>query len=158
VEVPILEEETTTSTIERAVEALHERHQDLYSFAMPWMPAQFLTFRLLATVTRAPLELQRLKSSGSSSSGTLKRTRRCLWKGRELETPVYDGDSMGAATIIAGPAIIEEKTTTVVIPEGFICQVDDFKNYVLKKADTASDGKTWSGNGKSGNSTEGEVR
>ena len=158
VEVPILEEETTTSTIERAVEALHERHQDLYSFAMPWMPAQFLTFRLLATVTRAPLELQRLKSSGSSTSVTLKRTRRCLWKGRELETPVYDGDSMGAGTIIAGPAIIEEKTTTVVIPEGFICQVDDFKNYVLKKADTASDGKTWSGNGKSGNSTEGEVR
>lgn len=158
VEVPISGEDTTASTLQKAVETLHERHQDLYSFAMPWMPAQFLTFRLLATVARAPFELQRLESSGSEGDGSIKRTRRCLWKGRELETPIYDGDSIGAGAMITGPAIIEERTTTVVIPEGFTCLVDDFRNYVLRKAGTGQEGIAGSGNARSGISGEGELR
>ncbi len=156
VEVPILEGEITASTLERAVETLHERHQDLYSFAMPWMPAQFLTFRLLATVARAPFELQRLDKSSSGGGATLKRTRRCLWKGRELETPVYDGDSMSAGAKIAGPAIIEERTTTVVIPEGFTCEVDPFRNYVLRKG-SSGDAEKNAGSGKSSVAAKGEA-
>ena len=157
VEVPISQENITASTLERAVETLHERHQDLYSFAMPWMPAQFLTFRLLATVARAPFELQRLASSGSGRNGTLKRTRRCLWKGQERETPVYDGDLMEAGAMIFGPAIIEEKTTTVVIPEGFTCLVDPYRNYVLRKG-TGSEEIKGTVNGKTGILADGEAR
>ncbi len=133
VEVPIPNGTVTQGTLEGSVQALHQRHQDLYSFSMEWMPAQFLTFRLLATAARAPFDLQRLEE-GAEESPAIKRVRRCRWNGRELETRVYDGDAMGAGTLIEGPAIVEEKTTTVVIPEGFTCQVDPFRNYVLRKS------------------------
>jgi N-methylhydantoinase A/oxoprolinase/acetone carboxylase beta subunit len=33
--------------------------------------------------------------------------------------------------VIAGPAIVEEKTTTVVVPAGFRLTVDLYKTYVL---------------------------
>jgi N-methylhydantoinase A/oxoprolinase/acetone carboxylase beta subunit len=35
--------------------------------------------------------------------------------------------------VIPGPAIIEETTTTVVIPEAYVCLVDKYKNYVLTR-------------------------
>ena len=46
-------------------------------------------------------------------------------------TPIYDGEKILAGNVIAGPAIIEETTTTVVIPASFVCSVDQYKNYVL---------------------------
>ena len=38
-----------------------------------------------------------------------------------------------AVNIISGRAIIEETTTTVVIPEAYICSVDKYKNYILAR-------------------------
>jgi len=45
--------------------------------------------------------------------------------------PVYDGEKVRAGNVIRGPAIVEEKTTTVVIPPAFDCSVDRFKSYIL---------------------------
>jgi N-methylhydantoinase A len=50
-----------------------------------------------------------------------------------VETPVYDGSKLLTGNVIHGPAIIEEPTTTVVIPEGYVTRVDDYKNYVLHR-------------------------
>ena len=134
VEVAISNGPVTSKTLGDAVSLLHERHQDLYSFAMTWMPAQFLTFRLLASAARAPLALQRVETGGRDASAALKRTRSCLWSGQAVDTPVYDGDLLRAGNVIAGPAIVEERTTTVVLPDGFTCTVDEFKSYVLQKS------------------------
>ena len=41
---------------------------------------------------------------------------------------------MLAGNVITGPAIIEETTTTVVIPAAFVCSVDKYKNYVLTRS------------------------
>jgi len=45
----------------------------------------------------------------------------------------HDGEKVLAGNVIAGPAIIEETTTTVVIPDAFVCSVDRYKNYVLTR-------------------------
>ena len=59
--------------------------------------------------------------------------------------------------MISGPAIIEEKTTTVVIPEGFTCMVDPYRNYVLRKGGTGSDTVKGTDNGKTGIQADGEA-
>ncbi|MDE3077238.1 MAG: hypothetical protein KGJ86_17610, partial [Chloroflexota bacterium] len=48
-------------------------------------------------------------------------------------TPVYEGEKLLNGNVIEGPAIIEERTTTVVIPDGFRCEVDPSRNYVLRQ-------------------------
>ena len=40
---------------------------------------------------------------------------------------------MLAGNVISGPAIIEETTTTVVVPNAYVCSVDKYKNYVLTR-------------------------
>jgi len=37
--------------------------------------------------------------------------------------------------VLDGPAIVEETTTTVVVPDGFTCTVDPYRNYLLRQGD-----------------------
>jgi N-methylhydantoinase A len=133
VEIEFPDGPVDVATIDAAVAALHERHEDLYSFAMPWVPAQFLTFRLAATAPRTPFELRTEAASGNDASAAVKRTRECWWNGASLETPAYDGGLLRPGHVLHGPAIVEERTTTIVVPGGFMCSIDERKNYVLQR-------------------------
>ena len=48
-----------------------------------------------------------------------------------LETPVYAGAGLGPGHRLAGPLLIEEPTTTVVVGPGDDLEVDDFGNFVI---------------------------
>ena len=45
------------------------------------------------------------------------------------QATIYDGDALEPGMSFVGPAIIEESGTTVVIPPGLPCHVDDYGNY-----------------------------
>jgi N-methylhydantoinase A/oxoprolinase/acetone carboxylase beta subunit len=49
-----------------------------------------------------------------------------------VETPVYDWDRLGPGHTIPGPALIDDKTTTVLVLPGLICEVDPYRNLVLR--------------------------
>ena len=110
------------------------RHEQLYTFNMPWQTVELLTFRLRATTPKAPFELRRIESGGAdaapapSSDGGPPGS-----EGAPVDTPVYDGALLRAGNEFHGPAIIEETTTTVVIPPRYAVRVDEFRNYVLTR-------------------------
>ena len=124
----------TRETIDAALELLHAKHEDLFTFSMPWVPAQFLTFRLVATAARAPFELRETDAGDADASAAIRRTRVCWWDGVPLETPAYDGALLRPGHVVHGPAIVEERTTTIVVPAPFVCSMDDRRNYVLQKS------------------------
>ncbi len=129
----------TAEQLEATVNEFHKQHEKLYTFRMPWKAAEFLTFRLRATVPRAPFHLRQIEEGGPDGAGAIKRRRRCWFNGREVDTPVYDGTRLLAGARFAGPAIIEETTTTVVIPASFDCAVDQWKNYLLTRVEKGHD-------------------
>lgn len=131
VEVRIPEGSVNDATIKEGIENFNVRHEQLYTFNMPWKDVEFLTFRLRATTPKAPFEVQLAEPGDRDSTGALKRHRSCWWAGEQIETPVYDGAKLLAGNRIEGPAIIEEVTTTVVVPPSFDCDVDRYRNYVL---------------------------
>lgn len=53
-------------------------------------------------------------------------------EGGEQDVPVYRGSQLGGGAVIAGPAIIEEPTTTIVVYPGMQAAVSKAGNYVLK--------------------------
>lgn len=118
--------------INETVDTFHRKHETLFTFSMPFQAIEFLTFRLKATAPKAPFSLRQIGKGSSDSSSAIKRRRQCIFGGQQLDTPVYDGTKLLAGNIINGPAIIEEPTTTVVIPPAFRCEVDGSKNYILK--------------------------
>jgi N-methylhydantoinase A len=127
------------AAITEATDNLHRQHEQLYTFNMPWQGIEFLTFRLRATTPRAPFELQRIETGDGDASRAIKRRRTCWFDGVEVDTPVYDGSLLRAGDTLAGPAIIEETTTTVVIPTRYDCAVDAQKQYLLTRRAGAAD-------------------
>ena len=60
------------------------------------------------------------------------RSRRSAWfDGAFVDTPVYDGDLVGAGHTIEGPAIVEEKFTTIVLYPGHRAELDAMGNYSI---------------------------
>jgi N-methylhydantoinase A len=139
VEVELSGARFTAPQLEATVNEFHRQHEKLYTFRMPWKAAEFLTFRLRATAPRAPFHLRQIDAGGPDGAGAIKRRRRCWFEGREVDTPVYDGTRLLAGARFSGPAIIEETTTTVVIPARFDCAVDQWKNYLLTRVEKGND-------------------
>ncbi len=133
VEADMSNSKLTQADIDAAVADFGRRHEEMYTFSMPWKAVEILTLRLKATTPKAPFALPEVAPGEKNPKAALKRRRTCRFNGKDVDTPVYDGEKMLAHNVISGPAIIEETTTTVVIPEAYVCSVDKYKNYVLTR-------------------------
>jgi N-methylhydantoinase A len=133
VEVDIASDTLTRETIDAAAAEFARKHEELFTFSMPWKAVEILTLRLKASTPNAPFSLPQVEQGTADPAGAFKRRRMCRFDGRDIDTPIYDGEKVLAGNIITGPAVIEETTTTVVIPETYVCSVDRYKNYVLTR-------------------------
>ena len=134
IEIPLPGELKTPEDVQTVLNAFHAQHKELYTFDLSHRPIEFRTFSLKATIIKKrDLRLASLQKGGSDAAVAFKRRRRCLFGAQWLDTPCYDGARLAAENVIAGPAIIEEEATTVVIPENFVCTVHQSGSYVLKR-------------------------
>jgi N-methylhydantoinase A len=134
VEVDMAGGKISRAAVDAAAADFARKHEELYTFAMPWKAVEILTLRLKASTPNAPFALPQVKQGGADPKPALKRRRTCRFNGRDIDTPIYDGEKVMAGNVISGPAIIEETTTTVVIPEAYVCSVDKYKNYILTRS------------------------
>jgi N-methylhydantoinase A len=134
IEIPLPGELKSAEDVQGVLKTFHARHRELYTFDLPHRPVEFRTFSLRATVIRKrDLRIVSLAKGDEDASAALKRKRRCLFGRDWIDTPCYDGARLLAGNRIAGPAIIEEEATTVVIPDSFVCTVDKTGSYLLKR-------------------------
>jgi len=135
IEVPLPSTLKSAKDLEAVLASFHARHEELYTFHLPNRQVEFLTFWLRATAGRpVNLQMKPMKRGKAGPKEAFKRMRRCLFGKNWVDTSCYDGERLLAGNSLAGPSIIEEKATTVVIPPGFTCTVDPWGTYLLKKA------------------------
>ena len=134
IEVPLPQKFASADDIKRLEEAFHVRHKELFTFDQRSRAVEFRTISLRATEKRKrELKLLPLAMGKADPAAAYKRTRPCLFSDQWVDTPCYDGAKLLAQNTIAGPAIIEEEATTIVIPESFICTVDASGSYLLTR-------------------------
>jgi N-methylhydantoinase A len=139
VEVVVPNGELTPDAIREVIENFHRKHEQLYTFNMRWKGVEFLTFRVKAVVPQASFELSRVPKTKGKASPAVKRRRSCWFDGKQVDTPVFDGQKLRSGHVVHGPAIVEELTTTVVVPIGCTLRVDDWRNYLLTLAKASHD-------------------
>lgn len=132
VEVDVPDGELDDAAIKAVIQAFHDRHKELYTFSMHWKGVEFLTFRVRATAPKKTIKMRANRIGGADASAAIKGSRKACFDGRSLATPVYDGNKLVSGNRIEGPAIIEEATTTIVIPASYRCTVDDIRGYQLE--------------------------
>ena len=123
------------ATLEELIRNFHEQHRALFGWSDPALPAVLAILKLQAIGVRAPVKLEKQPASSKDASSALKRRRRVYFKelARFEETPCYDGDRLRHGNMVAGPAIVEETKTTVVVPQGAELTVDAYGNYLVRR-------------------------
>jgi N-methylhydantoinase A len=94
----------------------HARHEELYTYASPEQEVVFVNARVAAIgEVAAPEQGTAIVASAPVCAP---RSRRRALFGTWREVDVYALDELGPGATLAGPAIIEAETTTVVINAG----------------------------------------
>ena len=118
-------------------EALRDRFEDTYRAAygdiLPNRRIEALTWRVVARAGGAGLEPGGL-SGAAPGSPREKGRREVHFVDREgaLPCPVFDRAGLGPGTALTGPAIVEERESTIVIGPGGRARVDAGLNIVLE--------------------------
>ena len=111
----------TQETISAGVADFHIRHGEMYGYSDKNYPIEFMSFKLSAIGTIPPVGLKRIGPGTQDASRAIKGQREAFFEeaGGFVRTCVYDGDLLLSGNVLEGPCIVEEKTTTIVIPPGF---------------------------------------
>lgn len=124
--------------IEKLKEAFHRRHKQLYTYAEPNSVVEVVNLESTLYGLVDKPEVASL-AAGTDVDAAIKGSRNAIFSadGASQRVPVIDGDKLGAGSVVTGPAIIEEITTTVVIEPGWQAELHESGSYVLTPADTA---------------------
>jgi N-methylhydantoinase A len=106
-----------------------ETYQRLYGRRGPDVPLEVINWRLVASGPRPSVEPR----FGRASAGRHAPARQAYFPelGGFAETPVYDRYALGPGDTLNGPAIIEERESTLVIGPRGCAQVDQHLNVVV---------------------------
>jgi N-methylhydantoinase A len=120
----------TAATLAGAIEAFHLVHEQTVGYCDRKYPIEILRLHLSGTASTGKPRLATIgKSDGTPA--TPKGSRKAFFSGTGLVgTPVYDGDRLLSGQAISGPAIIEERFTTLVLPPGSSASVDEHGNFI----------------------------
>lgn len=113
------------------VEMFHARHDALYGYSMPGAPTELINIRLQARGETAKPAFKPSPNHGPDASKALKNNRQVFFDDGFINTPVYDGRVLKHGNAIFGPAIVEEPTTTIVVPPGYNLACDAYDNYII---------------------------
>jgi N-methylhydantoinase A len=119
-------------TIAAGIAAFHARHEELFGYGDKNYPIDFMAWKSTAIGKIFPPKLKPLEKGGADPSAALKGTREAYFEETKafVKTAVFDGDKLVNGNVLAGPCIVEEKMTTVVIPPGHKMRVGEYGDYL----------------------------
>jgi N-methylhydantoinase A len=108
-------------------EAFAEAYRRLYARPGPDVPVEVLSWRLVSSgpPPRVALRLPEEAVGGEARKGV----RKAYFPGPSgtsggyVDTPVYDRYALAPGCAIEGPALVEERESTLVVPPGAVCAV-----------------------------------
>jgi len=132
IDVPIDESELTKEGLQRIIERFHERHEALYGYR-DVTDMEVINFRLAAfgRVVKPSRKKQAFVSEDASKHIKAERDVYFFEIGDYTRTPIYDGDALEVGNKITGPAVIEQRTTTIVVPPKALLEVTEYGDYVM---------------------------
>ena len=118
-------------------ETFAHTYQQRYAHLPPSAPLEFLSWRVKLSGPRPRLPDLAQVFGGASAQAPM-RGRRPAYFGPAtgfVNTPVYDRYALVPGTQVSGPAIIEERESTAIIPPGMAGRVDRRFNLLIRAHD-----------------------
>jgi N-methylhydantoinase A len=122
------------SVLAATVDAFHDLHEALHTYAVREEEPTLRAVRLQATGRGWKPALQPRDPVLTSAESALRGRRPAFFDGCFVDTPVYDGERLACGHRLTGPAIVEERFTTLVLYPGHSAELDTHGNYAVTVA------------------------
>lgn len=135
IEIPVeLVENVCAVDLSAIVSIFHIRHKELFGYAQENAPVELITLKVKASCPNKHRRHFKIEAGTRNASVAKKGTRSVYfeeYKGfKECET--YNRYLLKANNEIMGPAIVEQKDTTIVLPPGTWGWVDAYGNLIIE--------------------------
>ncbi len=133
VELSVASGDLTAETINQIVDDFHRRHEELYAYR-DTVETEMINVRVAACGKVTPPTRKPVGAGlGLDAAACLKGRRDVYYEenGGFVSTPIYDGDRLSAGSTVDGPAVIEESTTTIVVPPAAHVEVTEYGDYMM---------------------------
>ena len=126
--VPLAERDFTKMKKDGVRRRFDEVYEKLYGRTYPDSEVEFINFKVRASLPERLIQFAKLGQKGKSLDRAVKGERKAYSPitGDFIPFTVYDRYQLAPGVTFEGPAIIEEKESTVIVGEGGSVSVDDF--------------------------------
>jgi len=116
-----------------ALEArFHQEHERLYAWSSPALAVELINLGVTAYGRLPKLALGRRTGA---SGGSARKASRPVYFGRAagtMDTPVYDFDALAPGWSATGPAVIEQRFSTILVLPGHAARMDEHGNILME--------------------------
>lgn len=124
----------TPPTEDQIATAFDEAYRATYGRLLQTGVRRVINLRSAITGRRPRFDLATLAPKGGSIEQAYKGTRQVHFDGSWHETRLYERLVLPVGAVIAGPAILEQPDTTVLIEPGLVGTVDAYGNTLIERA------------------------
>src|SRR5438046_1555731 len=130
--VPVPSGELDVAALGRVRAAFDEIYAARYGYANPDEPVEVVTWKLSAVGGSPRIALA--KAETQDGARAVKGSRRAYFPEARgyVDTPVYDRYALAPGAHLTGPAIVEERESTTVLPPGATASVDEYANLIVE--------------------------
>jgi N-methylhydantoinase A len=114
-------------------ERFHAEHDRVYGFSAPAEAVELVSLRLTTVGRIEKLPLRALERFEGTPAPKEHRQVFFAEAGGFVECPIHDRYALGAGASFAGPAVVEELDSTVVVHPGFGVEIDDVGNLLIRR-------------------------
>lgn len=124
---------TTSSSLKTAFE---QAYQALYERLGPPVPMEILNWRVVSSGPKPDVRLQveQTDDAVADAQTALKGSRQAYFpeSGGFVDTPIYDRYKLRPSASFIGPAIVEERESTVIVGPNANCSIDEHYNLIVE--------------------------
>ncbi len=128
IDLTVSNKDFNTFTKDKIKTMFHEEYKRLYGRTSEGSPIEFVTFKIRASLPKKPFSISKLTNENSGIQDCIKGQRNAfsVIKKDYMPFTVYDRSKLFAGAAFSGPAIIEERESTIVIGEDAGARVDEY--------------------------------
>lgn len=135
--IPVDREALRTETGLAEIKADFEaRHDQRFGFSLD-APLEIANLRVVGKGTVEGVTLEERPLEGEDPGDAHADTNDVYFDGEYRETPIYDRSELAPGNVVAGPAIVVEDDSTVVIQPDHTATVDSYANLEITRGDSA---------------------
>lgn len=132
VKVPVPNGVMDEAAVQEMVARFHDLHEKHYTFKLEGAPTEIVNLHVTAFGVVQKPEIARLEQAGDNAEQALKEVRPVFFEEHGwIDTRVYAREVLNAGSVIEGPAIVEEPSSSTVMYPGQRLVVDEYGNLII---------------------------